>query len=103
MAEVGIPASNLSAPEVGSEIVQKTQNLQTESEGVPVASSGLAITRLIAPGSGCLYCPAGSLSPCSRDEDPCHNSWNFHGYWLLLSLVIPEVFGSACLMASLSR
>lgn len=76
---VGIPTLNLSVPSVGSEMVQKTQNLQTESEGVPVASSGLDVTKLIALGNGCLYCSAGSLPPCSRDEDPCHNSWNFHG------------------------
>lgn len=90
---VEIPASNVSPPAVGSETVQKTQNLQTESEGVPVASSGLDVTRLIALGNVCLYCPAGSLPPCSCDEDPCHNSWNFHGILAFAVLGFPEFFG----------
>ena len=89
---VGIPASNLSPPAVGSETVQKTQNLQTESEGVPVASCGLDITRLIALGNGCLTVQQAACLHAAVMKIRATIPGTFMGYWLLLSLVIPKVF-----------
>lgn len=89
---VGIPASNFLHLQWVQKRSKRPRTCRLRVNGVPVASSGLDITRLIALGNGCLTVQQAACNHAAVMKIRATIPGTFMGYWLLLSLVIPKVF-----------